>query len=106
MSEDAPEAIDAFGIDKSKNEEPKKEAVVARNNWCAGLIDSESEQGSVAPDSDGESESEQSKNEFIDDEADEAENYNSGDSMDSDERREIAGMFSENNLMIEGFVSH
>lgn len=100
LSDDLPKPIDALGIEtKEKTEgESKKEAVTARNNWIVDLVDSESEQDSVVPDSDEEISDEQSDDEhsgnlFIDDEAEEAENYNSGDSMDSDDRREVKGIF-------------
>lgn len=97
LSEDSPDPIDALGIDTSKkmDDEVKKEAVPARNNWSVGLVDSDSEPESIVPDSEDEQEEEcsdeQSDNEFIDDQAEEVESYSSGDSMDEDERREIDG---------------
>lgn len=102
MSDDSSNAIDALGIDTEKQgeDEPKKEVVTARNTWTVGLVDSDSE--SIIHDTDeegGDEEDEDSGensdegNEYIDDEAEVVENYNSGDSMDSDQRREMAGMF-------------
>lgn len=106
MTYDSPKPIDTLGADKNDKTEdaPQKSAVPARNNWSVGLVDSDSEEESIVPDSDGEAhdvedeqEDEQSDNEFINDEAEEAgEDYQSGDSMDEDERRELNGIISFN----------
>lgn len=88
---------------KVETESPKV-AVVARNNWgiSNGIVDSDSEDDvDFIPDteegSDGESQEDEDEdeheeqNEFIDDEVEVIEDYQSGDSMDEEERREIEG---------------
>lgn len=89
----------------TETEKPKP-FVVARNNWSFGngLVDTESD-----PDSNDESiineticsdehEAEESDNSLIDDEAEDADDYESGDSMDEDERLEI----EENEIVDHG----
>lgn len=105
LTYDSPKPIDTLGTDKNDKTEveaPKK-AVPARNNWNK-IVDSDSEDESIIPDSEEQEEvdedeeefsgEEQSDNEFIDDEAEEAgDDYVSGDSMDSSDRREVEGTF-------------
>lgn len=102
ISGEASAAIDRHGLaDESKaaeKEVPAKKSVAARNNWgmSNGLVDSDSDtELEVVPDSEEESddENEASSNELIQNEAEEVEDYDTGDSMDEDERREIEGLF-------------
>lgn len=101
ISNESPTSIDRSGVSNTSNTEkqPAKEAVPARNNWgiSKGLVDSESESedSEVVPDTEEvtDDETEESENELIDDGAEVIENYQSGDSMDEDERREIEGRF-------------
>lgn len=89
----------------SAKEAPAKKSVPARNNWSRKLVDSESEPEEVelilisedASDDGSDEDMEKSENEFIDDEAEEVENYQSGDSMDEEEKREIEGK----NILVE-----
>lgn len=101
LSNESPKPIDKLGVaDTAKAEEkPAKKAVPARNNW-SHLVDSESEpeQDELVLETDeGESqgeEGEETENEFVDDEVEVVENYESGDSMDEEEKREIEGLFA------------
>lgn len=101
ISNKASEPIDRLGLDdeskKAEEDVPPKESVPARNNWGMpnGLVDSDSDaDNEVVPDSEQESdeESEANSNEFVNDMADEVDDYNSGDSMDENERRDIEGI--------------
>lgn len=102
ISGEASAPIDRQGLaDESKaaeKEVPAKKSVPARNNWgmSNGLVDSDSDtELEEVPDSEEESdaENEANSNEFIQNEAEEVEHYDTGDSMDEDERREIEGLF-------------
>ncbi|XP_031634025.1 protein slender lobes [Contarinia nasturtii] len=94
---DSSNPIDALGVadasDKTEEEPVKK--VVARNNWAIlkGLVDSEDSDDDIVPEteegSDEENEDEEEANAFVDDEAEEVLDYETGDSMDDEERREI-----------------
>lgn len=100
------EPIDRSGVEESsKTEEGSaKKFVPARNNWSAasnGLItndsDVEDEDEVIAEteqedcEEESEEESENFGNKFHDDEAEVVEDYQSGDSMDEEEKREIQG---------------
>lgn len=114
LTYDSPKPIDALGTDTNDKieVEPQKKAVPVKNNWSVGLVDSESED-EIVPDSEGGEEEEeeeeisgdeQSDNEFLNDEAIEAgPDYQSGDSMDSSERREAEGMLFSKIICIEYF---
>lgn len=100
LTNDSPKPIDKFGIDQTEDMTSKK-SVAARNNWniAKGLIDSdtEPEETESIAESDEECDDEEdddeegSENELVDDEAEEIEDYNSGDSIDEDERQEFKG---------------
>lgn len=112
ISSDAPRPIDVSGIfntsdkvnsaavaDKRKDDDaPAKKSVPARNNWgiSNGLVDSDSEPehdlvAETEEEGSDEEDSDENSNGIIDDQAEEVEDYNSGDSMDEEERREIDG---------------
>lgn len=101
LSNESPKAIDKLGSEQTENAAPKK-SVAARNNWSVsnGLIDSESELEETVPESSEEGSDEEcdeeSENSMFDDEAEEVVDYNSGDSMEEDERREIEGNLTPN----------
>lgn len=103
LTNESPKPIDAMGVaDTSSKTDTPKVAVPARNNW-KGIVDNESESDSeneMVPESDEEGssdfeEEESESDEFIDAEAEMIENYESGDSMDEEERREIEGLYSQ-----------
>lgn len=96
ISNDSPTAIDASNESSEQvDDQPAKKSVAARNNWAApGLIDTESEPESevdIVRDSEESCEEEEHSDNFLDDGAEEVNDYNSGDSMDEDERQEIDG---------------
>lgn len=99
LSNQSPKPIDASGdADTSGKMEEKsaKKAVPARNNWST-VVDTESEpeEDDLIPESDEgtDGEEEESENEFFDS-VDVIEDYESGDSMDEEERREMKGLLS------------
>lgn len=119
LSNDSTNPIDTLNITNSSKveaESPKK-AVVARNNWgiSNGIVDSDSEEDvdfipHSEEDSDGESQEDEDeheheeRNELVDDEVEVIENYESGDSMDEEERREIEGKRRiSRNLLLKSF---
>lgn len=102
ISDESPKPIDRLNAaDTSSKTDTPKVSVPARNNW-KGLVDNESQSESdeeMVPESDEEGssyyeEEESESDEFLDAQVEVIENYESGDSMDEDERREIQGLCS------------
>lgn len=108
ISNEGLSVIDSLGAaDQNKTAEPNvpsKQFVPARNNWAVskGLVDSDSEsEHDIVPETEVESGDESDNeddanggNEFVANEAEEVgSDYNSGDSMDEEERHEIEGNF-------------
>lgn len=102
FTDKSPKPIDALGVaDTSSKPDTPKVAVPARNNWKKDIVDNESElesENELVPESDEEGssdyeEEDSESDEFVDAEAEVIDNYESGDSMDEEERREIEGAF-------------
>lgn len=94
LMNESPKPIDKLGTDQIEKESAKK-SVPVKNNWQKGLIDTDSEseddEDYIAESCEEEDDISDSEDSMIDVEADEIENYNSGDSMDEEERQEIKG---------------
>lgn len=91
IGEDGPSSIDGLGVQEPKVKESSKKAVPARNNWSVskGLIDSDSE-SDVEDDVENEEESDDDDDSehsgFKADEAEYVEDYESGDSLEEEDR--------------------
>lgn len=98
---DASIPIDTLGAAEvdSKTDEKPVEKVTARNTWkpVQSICDTENEEEIAeteeGSDESGEEEEIFERSEYVLYQAEEAEDYESGDSMDEDERREIEGKF-------------